>query len=244
MERYNLNSLTPFTDADEVLSAIKGLTDRIHLGLYRLLPITKRSFFESLGLPVDRSLHAMMTRFRLKHQLLDEQIDATDEEQDGLADGDHFSVKGVANCGLVVSTQSCVLRVLKSRNGELPPSASRERADFYQFNLFSFESSDPYPDRPLPPLNLVAAWETNGEHELGSFSIVCPWGESDNRVHNKWSRALQLPTGPPAAMPQSMETLPPEPSLDEITRKDRGSEFGLSGSGIEKLKDAGNNDAG
>jgi hypothetical protein len=164
----------------------------------------------------------MMTRFRLKHQLLAQQIDATDEPTD---EDTFFSVKGVANCGLVITSPSCLLRILKWRNGELPPSASKERSEFYQGNLFAFEPNDPFPDRPIPPLNLVVAWETNADHELQSFSVVCPWGESGNRVQNKWWRTLHLPMDLQPKPSPSVDALPPEPSLDEITRKSRRSDF-------------------
>jgi hypothetical protein len=208
-----VSALTPFTEPDDVLGSIRQMTDRIHLGLHRLLPET-RKYFESHNLPVDKALHAMLTRFELKHHLLAHQIAATNEEDtEDLA----FSVRGVANCGLVISGPGCVLRILKSHNAELPLSASRERSEFYQGNLFAFEANDPYPDRPIPPLNLVGAWETNPDHGLGSFSIVCPWGEVGNRVQNKWWRTLLLPTALP---PASEEMMPPEPSLDEITPKD------------------------
>jgi hypothetical protein len=208
-------ALTPFTDPDEVLATIRGITDRIHLGLHRLLPST-RKYFESRELPIDKSLHAMMTRFHLKHELLDQQIAATNEEdqEDGA-----FSVKGVANCGLVISGPSCILRILKWHDGELPPSGSHERFQFYQDNLFAFETNDPFPDRPVPPLNLVGAWETTPDHDLRSFSIVCAWGEVDNRVQSKWWRTLSLPAQPQIVASPIAEALPPEPTLEEITPK-------------------------
>jgi hypothetical protein len=210
-----LKPLTPFTDPTEVLSSIKGLTDRIHVGLYRLLPIT-RGYFESLALPVEKTLHAMLTRHRLRHQLSDQQIDARNEET---SDERIFDVRGVPNCGLVISGSNYVLRILKWRNGELPPASTKGRYDFYQGNLFAFETNDPFPESPVPPLNLVAAWETNEEHELRSFSVVCPWGEIDNRVQSKWWRTLDLPIQPATVLPH--EILSPEPDLDEITPKNQ-----------------------
>lgn len=213
-----MSPLTPFTEPDDVLAAIKPLTDCVHLGLYKLLPTTRR-YFESQGKPIDKSLHAMLTRYELKLYLLSKKISAADEEEQN---GTQYSVRGLANCGLVINCGNCVFRVLKWHNCELPPSSSDERFQFYQGNLYTFDSNDPFPDSPLPPLNLVGAWNTNSDHDLASFSVVCPFGEVDNRVNNKWWRTLQLPS---EKLPLSLapsEAVPLEPMLDEITLRDDG----------------------
>src|SRR5580698_1568825 len=127
--------LTPLTDPDEVLRTIKPVVDKIHIGLFELLPIT-RGWFDLQRLPVDKACHAMMTRFRLKHRLLNQQINAEDEEPTS-----EFSLQPVSNCGLVITNPKFVLRVLKWHNCELPPPASKQRRDFYQFNLFAFEEN-------------------------------------------------------------------------------------------------------
>jgi len=223
-----MTQLTPFSDPDEVLLSIKSLVDRIHLGLHQLLPLT-REWFDKQGLPVDKACHAMMTRFRLKHRLLAQQIEAEDEEE-----LDDFSVEGASNCGLVIRGASCTLRLLKWRNGELPPSASKQRRDFYQFNLFAFETNDPFPDAPIPPLNLVAAWETNEYHELRSLAIVCPWGENQGRVQNKWMKTLDPAVVAPVPL---LGKFPPEPQLDEITLKEP-ADFRSSGKlGVDRADD-------
>lgn len=204
-----MRKFTPFSDPDDVLAAVKPVTDVIHSGLADFLPLT-RQYFDSKARPVDKALHAMMTRFELRWLLTRQQIPAENEEE---VDG-RYLVHNLANCGLVVHVANCTLRVLKSKDFELPPSNSHQRADFYQQNLF-FEATDPNPDIDVPPLNLVAAWNTDLNHELGSFSIVCPWGENDGKVNNKWWRTLSLGG---SAIPR-VQLLPPEPSLDEITPK-------------------------
>ena len=220
--RMFVDNLTPFTDPDEVLAAIQPITKRVHSGLHRLLPQTRR-WFESKGVPVDKALHAMMTRFELKNELRTEQIFAVEEEE---LDPSSFTIEGVANCGLVIRGPNCVLRLLKWRNQELPRSASKERFEFYQGNLFAFETNDPFPDSAIPPLNLVAAWETTPEHELQSFSIVCPFGECAFGVTSKWWRTLELPL---EEKPRA-ETLPSEPVLDEITPKHNNQTDNIPGS--------------
>lgn len=207
-----MSYLTPFSNPDEVLQTIKHVTERIHLGLHKLLPETRRAYFEKRGFPVDKALHAMLTRFELKHHLILQQILAENEEE---VDGGHYSIRAVSNCGLIVHASNCVLRILKWHDRELPSATSNERCAFYQHNLFAFETNDPHPDKPMPPLNLVAAWDATEDHELATLSLVCPWGETDNKVHSKWWRTLELP---PVA--DLGETLPPEPALDEITAKE------------------------
>lgn len=202
-----MQGLTPFSDPDVVLSAIRPVSDRIHLGLHSLLPVT-RSYFEGLRLPLDKALHAMLTRHRLKHRLLDQQIRAEDEENTD------FSVKGISNCGLIVTTGNIVLRVLKWHNCELPAAGSNERYEFYQHNLFAFTENDPYPEEVVPRLNLVAAWNTTSTHDLGTFSIVCPFGQADKEVAAKWWKTLTLPT----VLPE-LDPMPAEPTLEEITPK-------------------------
>ena len=117
----------------------------------------------------------------------------------------------------MISTVNCVLRVLKWHKNELPPSTSGGRFDFYQHNLFALEGNDPHPEDPIPPLNLVAAWNTDADHALDSFSIVCPLGEVDHHVEIKWWRTLPLP--PLGSPPPALVRIPPEPTLDEITPK-------------------------
>lgn len=191
------------------MGAIRPVTDLIHAGLHSILPET-RSYFEVRNRPVNKALHAMLTRFELLHRLKDAKLQV-DEEPDQPG----YEIDEQANCGLIVNTPDCVLRVLKSTNGQLPPSASKERAGFYQHNLFAFDAvNDPYPDQAVPPLNLVAVWNTNPLHELDTFSIVCPFGESENKVRYRWWRPLELPMLRSSAIP-----LPPEPELDEITLK-------------------------
>jgi hypothetical protein len=209
-------ALTPFSDPEEVLLAIRPVSDRIHLGLHSLLPVT-RSYFDGLGLPLDKALHAMLTRHRLKHLLLEQQIRAEDEVTEENMD---FSVKGISNCGLIVSAGNCVLRVLKCNNCELPPAGSNERYEFYQRNL-AFPASDSYPGEPMPRLNLVAAWNTTSTHDLGTFSIVCPFGQSEKAVANKWWKTLMLPRILPV-----LDPMPAEPTLEEITPK-LDTEMGL-----------------
>ena len=84
-----MTNLTPFTSPEEVLAAIKPVTDRVHLGLHHLLPST-RTYFESKRFPVHKSLHAHLTRFELKQHLLAQQISASDEEE---FDSEPFSVR-------------------------------------------------------------------------------------------------------------------------------------------------------
>jgi hypothetical protein len=207
--------LTPFSDPDAVLAAIKPLTDQVHVGLHRLLPTT-RAYFDSQNKPVDKTLHAMLTRYQLRHYLLSKCISAENEEDLGNAP---FSVRGLSNCGLVVSCVNCVFRILKWHNCELPASTSAGRFQFYQENLYSFEPNDPFPGSPVPPLNLVGAWNTDAAHDLASFSVVCPFGEVNGRVASKWWRTLQLPEDVSAAL-SSLEPVPPEPELNEITLKE------------------------
>ena len=212
--RNILSQLTPFSDPEEVLRRIKPVTDSIHLGLRHLLPIT-RQWFETQNVTIDKACHAMMTRVLLKRELMEKQLMVSDE----VDEQPEFRVQGLANCGLIITGTDYNLRVLKSRDGELPPAQSMQRHDFYQGNLFTFEVDDPHPDAPIPPLNLVAAWETDREHDLRSLAIVCPWGQSDNRVVCKWGRTLVLPIQDSPA-PSHLEVLPPEPALDEITPRD------------------------
>lgn len=228
-----MSQLTPFTDPEEVLQRIKPVSDAIHLGLRRLLPIT-RNWFEMQKVPVDKACHAMMTRVLLKKELMEKQLMVSDE----VDESPEFRVQGLPNCGLIITSPDYNLRVLKSRDGELPPAQSAQRHDFYQGNLFTFETDDPHPDAPIPPLNLVAAWETDREHDLRSLAIVCPWGQSDSHVECKWGRTLLLPIqeGPPAS---HLEVFPPEPALDEITPRDTnesGSESNKKNLGIRNGK--------
>lgn len=230
-----MSQLTPFSEPDEVVAAIKHLTDQVHLGLYRLLPQT-REYFDSQKKPVDKALHAMMTRYQLRDYLISKRISAEDEDE---PDSISYSVKGVANCGLVVRCVNCVFRILKWHNCELPASTSNERFQFYQGNLYSFESNDPFPDSAVPPLNLVGAWNTNADHELASFSVVCPFGEADGKVSSKWWRTLELPSVELANSILALESAPPEPELNEITLKEGRPDvasvvFGRSTSNVER----------
>ena len=84
----------------------------------------------------------------------------------------------------------------------------------------------------MPPLNLVAAWDATEEHELATLSLVCPWGEKENKVRSKWWRTLELPF-----ISEMGDPLPPEPELDEITAKDDQSQRSPQGSTANGLND-------
>ena len=130
--------LTPFTEPEIVLAAIKSISDPIHLGLHSLLPKTRKQFFESQGYPIDKALHSMMTRYELRMYLAAAHIAAVEEKELPLA-GD-YRIEGLANCGLVINAPGFILRVLKCPNNKLPRPHSQERFEFYQGNLFAFET--------------------------------------------------------------------------------------------------------
>lgn len=107
-------------------------------------------------------------------------------------DEDDLNLEEVPNNGICICYGRYNIRILKSKNGDLPiPGHSKTRQEFYHQLSLNFPSGSGEDER-FEKINLLLLWDVSYPYRLGSLSLACPkaGGITKDSVVAHWHCAI------------------------------------------------------
>jgi hypothetical protein len=184
-----------------------------------------REYFEKEKSKMDSYLAAHLARFNAMKKLREKGCDVDDNENHP-----HYSLKTLSNSGIFLAYDRYRVRMLKSKNGDLPhPGYSQSRHRYYNQDYWQMTIDFPNcAEMAEECINLVLLWNTDSDYSLKSFSLAFPKaaGSTKDSVLVYWNTMIPMEylqniiVVPPSLSPVEIKDLPIKLDMEiEIERE-------------------------